>query len=83
VTPFYPGLERLVFGTHLDDARQTSLSEILRADQVLLVGEGYGRFLKLLNTRKSGEHVRVVEKSSIMIRPCRPIGKNRLGIRSR
>jgi tRNA (cmo5U34)-methyltransferase len=75
VAPFYPGLERLIFGTHLDDARQTFLLEILRANQVLLVGEGNGRFLKLLNTRKFAGRVRVVEKSSMMIR----LAKNRVG----
>lgn len=68
VAPFYPGLERLVFGTRLDDARQTFLSTILKANQVLSVGEGNGRFLKLLNTRKFAGRIRVVEKSSMMIR---------------
>ena len=75
VAPFYPGLERLVFGTHLGGARQTFLLEVLKATQILLVGEGNGRFLKLLNTRKSTGHVRVVEKSSIMIR----LAKNHVG----
>jgi tRNA (cmo5U34)-methyltransferase len=75
VAPFYPGLERLVFGTRLDDARQTFLLEILKANQVLLVGEGNGRFLKLLNMRKFRGRIRVVEKSSMMIR----LAKDRLG----
>jgi ubiquinone/menaquinone biosynthesis C-methylase UbiE len=75
VAPFYPGLERLVFGTHLNDARQAFLLEILKANQVLLVGEGNGRFLKLLNTREFAGQVRVVEKSSMMIR----LAKNHVG----
>ena len=79
VAPFYPGLERLIFGTQLDDARQTFLLEILKANQVLLMGEGNGRFLKLLNTRKFAGRVRVVEKSSMMIRLAKnhvgPVGK--------
>ena len=75
VAPFYPGLERLVFGTHLDDTRQAFLLEILEANQVLLVGEGNGRFLKLLNTREFAGQVRVVEKSSMMIR----LAKNHVG----
>jgi ubiquinone/menaquinone biosynthesis C-methylase UbiE len=70
VAPFYAGLERLVFGTHLDDAL-----EILKANQVLLVGEGNGRFWKLLNTREFGGQVRIVEKSSMMIR----LAKNHVG----
>lgn len=79
VAPFYPGLERVVFGTRLDDARQTFLLAILKANQVLLVGEGNGRFLKLLNTRKFIGRVTVVEKSSMMIRLAKnhvgPVGK--------
>jgi tRNA (cmo5U34)-methyltransferase len=75
VAPFYPGLERLVFGKHLDDARQTFLLAILKANQVLLVGEGNGRFLKLLKTRRFAGQIRVVEKSSMMIR----LAKNRVG----
>jgi tRNA (cmo5U34)-methyltransferase len=75
VAPFYPRLERLIFGTHLDDARQTFILEILRANQVLLVGEGNGRFLKLLSTQKFGGRVKVVEKSSMMIR----LAKNHVG----
>jgi ubiquinone/menaquinone biosynthesis C-methylase UbiE len=43
--------------------------------KVLLVGEGNGRFLKLLNTRKSSGQVRVVEKSPVMIR----LAKNHVG----
>ena len=54
VAPFYPGLERLVFGTHLNNARQTFLLEILKANQVLLVGEGNGRFLKNDSLSMSG-----------------------------
>jgi ubiquinone/menaquinone biosynthesis C-methylase UbiE len=75
VAPFYPGLERLVFGTRLDHARQTFLFEILKANQVLLVGEGNGRFLKLLNMRKFRGRIMVVEKSSMMIR----LAKDRVG----
>lgn len=79
VAPFYPRLEHLVFGTHLDEARQTFLSAILSAKQVLLVGEGNGRFLKLLNTRKFAGRITVVEKSSMMIRLAKsqvgPLGK--------
>ena len=71
VAPFYPRLERLVFGTHLDEARQTFLSAILKAKQLLLVGEGNGRFLKFLNTREFAGRIRVVEKSSMMIRLAR------------
>jgi ubiquinone/menaquinone biosynthesis C-methylase UbiE len=50
-------------------------SRSVQANQVLLVGEGNGRFLKLLNTRKSAGHVRVIEKSSTMIR----LAKNHVG----
>jgi hypothetical protein len=47
VAPFYPGLERLVFGTRLDDARQTFLSTILKANQVLSSGRREWPFLEI------------------------------------
>jgi ubiquinone/menaquinone biosynthesis C-methylase UbiE len=75
VAPIYPGLERLVFGWCLDDARQAFFEEVLEADRILLVGEGNGRFLKSLIGQKSVGCVKVVEKSHAMIRAM----KNRVG----
>lgn len=67
VAPIYPALEHLVFGSHLDDARQAFFEDVLKANRVLLVGEGNGRFLKALVARKSAGFIKVVEKSSVMI----------------
>jgi ubiquinone/menaquinone biosynthesis C-methylase UbiE len=67
VAPIYPALEHLVFGSHLDDARQAFFEDVLKANRVLLVGEGNGRFLKALIARKSAGFIKVAEKSSVMI----------------
>jgi ubiquinone/menaquinone biosynthesis C-methylase UbiE len=68
VAPFYPALERCVFGSRLDEARQAFYDCALQADRILLVGEGNGRFLASLLARKIGGSIRVVEKSPVMIR---------------
>ena len=76
VAPIYPALERLVFGSRLDDARQAFFEEALKANRVLLVGEGNGRFLKALVARKSAGFIKVVEKSGVMIH----LAKKRAGV---
>jgi ubiquinone/menaquinone biosynthesis C-methylase UbiE len=65
----------LVFGGHLDDARQAFFEEVLEADRVLLVGEGNGRFLKSLIARKRVGCLCIVEKSKVMMH----LAKNRAG----
>lgn len=75
VAPLYPTLERLVFGVHLDDARRAFIDDVLKADRALLVGEGNGRFLKSVLTRKLVGCLKVVEKSKAMIR----LTKSRIG----
>jgi hypothetical protein len=52
VAPIYLALERLVFGAHLDNARQAFLKYVLEANLILLVGEGNDRFLKSVMARK-------------------------------
>jgi ubiquinone/menaquinone biosynthesis C-methylase UbiE len=71
VAPIYPTLERLVFGAHLNNARQAFVENIIEADRVLLVGEGNGRFLKSLIARKQSGFIKVVEKSRAMIRSAK------------
>jgi tRNA (cmo5U34)-methyltransferase len=68
VAPHYPLLERCVFGSRLDRARQAFFDAIVQADRILLVGEGNGRFLKSLLARKGNGSVKVVEKSPVMVR---------------
>ena len=68
VAPFYPVLEQCVFGSHLNAAREAFFDAVVEADQILLVGEGNGRFLTSLLTHKNKGCVKVIEKSSVMIR---------------
>ena len=68
VARFYPALERLVFGARLDLARNAFLSRIIREHHLLLVGEGNGRFLESVIGLKNSGSIKVVEKSSEMIR---------------
>lgn len=75
VAPIYPALERLVFGAHLDNARQAFLKYVLEANRILLVGEGNGRFLKSVIAGKLVGCIKVVEKSRMMIR----LAKSRVG----
>jgi tRNA (cmo5U34)-methyltransferase len=68
VAPLYPLLERCVFGSRLDRARQAFFDAIVQADRILLVGEGNGRFLMSLFAHKGNGSVKVVEKSTVMVR---------------
>src|SRR5215469_10516735 len=68
VAPIYPTLERLVFGAHLDNARQAFVESVIEASRVLLVGEGNGRFLESVIAGKQAGFIKVVEKSRAMIR---------------
>jgi ubiquinone/menaquinone biosynthesis C-methylase UbiE len=79
VARFYPAVERLVFGARLDLARNAFLSRITQAHQLLLVGEGNGRFLESVVGKHSGS-IKVVEKRSEMIRLARlRLGASRKG----
>ena len=68
VAPLYPLLERCVFGSRLDRARQAFFDAIVQADRILLVGEGNGRFLTSLLAHKGIGSIKVVEKSTVMVR---------------
>jgi len=47
VSRFYPFLERLVFGDALERSRASFINQVATARQILLIGEGNGRFLEL------------------------------------
>jgi len=80
VARFYPAVERLVFGARLDLARNAFLSRITQAHQLLLVGEGNGRFLESVVGLKHSGSIKVVEKRSEMIRLARlRLGASRKG----
>jgi ubiquinone/menaquinone biosynthesis C-methylase UbiE len=67
VAPLYPALERWVFGSQLNRARRAFLDVVVRANRILLVGEGNGRFLASLLAEKNDGYINVVEKSAVMI----------------
>jgi len=68
VAPAYPLLERASFGNALNEARAAFLRETARARNVLLIGEGNGRFLAELLARKRGGCVTVIDSSPKMLR---------------
>lgn len=63
----YEGLERTVFGGLLTRARSTCLRDLGRADTILILGEGDGRFLLSLLTHHPRAHVTVLEDSAGML----------------
>lgn len=67
VAPFYPFLERALFGDALEKARSAFASQIAAADCVLLIGEGNGRFLANCLNRKLTGSVTIVDTSRKMI----------------
>lgn len=68
VAPAYPLLERASFGDSLNVARRAFLRQTARATDVLLIGEGNGRFLAELLARKRGGCVTVIDSSPRMLR---------------
>jgi hypothetical protein len=64
VAPFYPLLERLVFGENLAAARDAFSEDLIQSHRILLIGEGNGRFLKRILEYKKRGTITVVEKSS-------------------
>lgn len=67
VAPVYPLLERASFGDALNQARRAFLARAARADRILLIGEGNGRFLADLLREKTGGHITVVDSSPKML----------------
>jgi ubiquinone/menaquinone biosynthesis C-methylase UbiE len=67
VAPHYRWLETITFGTTLQRARTSFLSEAITAKRVLIVGEGSGRFLLELLRECASAEVDCVEASAVMI----------------
>lgn len=57
-----------MFGSRLDKARHAFSDTVVQAGRILLVGEGNGRFLTSLLGQKGDGCVKVVEKSTVMVR---------------
>ncbi len=77
VAPFYRGLERLVFGDQLQQARVAFLGELEPPRRVLIVGEGDGRFLVEFVRRYPAAQIDCVDASARMI----ALARSRLGER--
>lgn len=71
IAPHYRWLESLAFGEALQRARVAHISSISSPRNVLIVGEGNGRFLLRLVQEFPGARVRCVEASAQMIRLAR------------
>ena len=82
VANFYPLLEQLVFGSTLNQARGFFSREIGAGKEVLLIGEGNGRFLcEMMKQTSSACSFTVVDSSARMLAAARrriaPITSNR------
>lgn len=66
VAPYYPWIESLVFGRKLTRARNAALDQIPAGANILLLGEGNGRFLTELLLRHPNARITCVEPSEGM-----------------
>lgn len=71
LAPVYPLLERLVYGKRLRSGRLACLPELCNRQNLLLLGEGNGRFLRHLLEQNPSARVTVVEISQRMIASAR------------
>ena len=67
VANFYPLLEQLVFGSTLNQARGFFAREIGTGKEILLIGEGNGRFLCEMMKQTSSASFTVVDSSARML----------------
>jgi ubiquinone/menaquinone biosynthesis C-methylase UbiE len=68
VSRAYPVLEWLAFGSSLERARDAFLGTVIKADRLLLIGEGNGRFLARCLKEKAGGSITVIDSSLEMLR---------------
>ena len=71
LAPHYRWLETAIAGRVLQRARIAHLAALDRAERVLLVGEGPGRFLAALRTRRPEVEITVLDASAAMLRQAR------------
>jgi ubiquinone/menaquinone biosynthesis C-methylase UbiE len=67
VAPFYVLLEKLSFGDGLNIARRAFIETTLGAENILLIGEGNGRFLADCLQSKNGGSITVLDSSRKML----------------
>jgi cyclopropane fatty-acyl-phospholipid synthase-like methyltransferase len=71
LAPHYRWLERLLAGGVLQKARLTHLAALDNARNILLLGEGPGRFLETLRARRPDVPITVVDHSAAMLAEAR------------
>ena len=67
VASFYPLLEQTIFGSTLNRARIFFISRVTEGNNILLIGEGNGRFLFEMVKETSSGSVTVVDSSARML----------------
>jgi tRNA (cmo5U34)-methyltransferase len=67
VASFYPMLEQIVFGSILRQSRQLFAERLLPGKNILLIGEGNGRFLLEMAKETSAASFTVVDSSARML----------------
>jgi ubiquinone/menaquinone biosynthesis C-methylase UbiE len=67
VASFYPLLEQTVFGSTLSQARRFFMTRVREGNQILLIGEGNGRFLFEALKQTSAASFTVVDSSAGML----------------
>ena len=74
LAPHYRWLERLLAGEVLQQARVAHLAALDQAENILLVGEGPGRFLQALRARQPAVPITVIDASTKMLEVARAVG---------
>ena len=67
IARFYPLLEQTVFGSTLSRARGFFIPRVTEGNNILLIGEGNGRFLFEMAKQTSSRSVTVVDSSARML----------------
>ncbi|MCF3648955.1 class I SAM-dependent methyltransferase [Synoicihabitans lomoniglobus] len=75
LAPHYRWLEKAMAGRVLQRARLAHLAVLDRAERILLVGEGPGRFLGALRARRPDVAVTVVDSSAGMLQRARRVDR--------
>lgn len=73
LAPHYRWLETVVAGRVLQRARLAHLAALDSAGEILLVGEGPGRFLRPLRARRPDARITVIDASPAMIAQARRV----------
>jgi len=64
IANFYPLLEQIVFGSTLSRSRRFFARRVLEGNEILLVGEGNGRFLFEMAKQNSSASFTVIDSSA-------------------